>query len=154
MKIVVIAFALLMMIAGGTVSTMKWLKIGPFAEKSPEEIQVVKVPTGPPVFIDMDPLVITLFQGDRVAALIQIQLKLEAVGNENAQRVQRAMPRLSDAFLREMHGFIPRLLKKEENLDILMVKKRLQMVADKTISPGVVRDVLIQSVTETPAPSG
>ena len=154
MKIVVIAFALLMMVAGGTVSMMKWLKIGPFAEKSAEEVKVVKVATGPPVFVDMDPLVVTLFQGDRVAALIQIQLKLETVGNENVQRIQRSMPRLSDAFLRELHGFIPRLLKKEENLDILVVKKRLQMVADKTTAPGVVRDVLIQSVTETPAPSG
>ncbi|MSO93685.1 MAG: flagellar basal body-associated FliL family protein [Rhodospirillales bacterium] len=154
MKIVVIAFALLMMITGGTVSTMKWLKLGPFAEKSPDEVQAVKVPTGPPVFIDMDPLVVTIFQGDRVAALIQIQLKLETVGNENTVRVQRAMPRLSDAFLRELHAFIPRLLKKEENLDILVIKKRLQMVADKVASPGTVRNVLIQSVTETPAASG
>ena len=153
MKIVVIAFAVLMMIAGGTVSTMKWLKLGPFADKTAEQA-VVKVPVGPPVFVDMDPLVVTIFQGDRVAALIQIQVKLEAVGNDSAARVQRAMPRLSDAFLRELHAFIPRLLKKEENLDILVIRKRLQMVADKVITPGTIRDVLIQSVTETPAASG
>ena len=58
---------------------------------------------------------------------------------------------MSDAFLRELHGFIPRLLKKEENLDILLIRKRLQMVADKVTTPGTIRDVLIQSVTETPA---
>lgn len=153
MKIVVIAFAVLMMIAGGTVSVLKWMKLGPFADKGAAQAELVKAPAEPPVVIDMASLAIPVIQGDRVAAVVTIQLKLEAVGSDNATRIQKAMPRITDAFFRDLHAFIPRLLRQEEKLDIAVIKMRLRMVGDRVLAPGTIHDVLIESMTET-APSG
>lgn len=137
-----------MIIGGTTVSVMDWQKIGPFADKKVEKpVEKVKVEE-PPRFIDMEPLVIPVLQGDRVATTIQIQIKLEAVGSENENKINKIMPRLSDAFIRELYSFIPRLLRKEKRLDIAILKKRLQMTADKVTGPGVVKSVLIQSVLD------
>ncbi|OHC75916.1 MAG: hypothetical protein A3G18_01830 [Rhodospirillales bacterium RIFCSPLOWO2_12_FULL_58_28] len=147
MKSLVIAFAILMMIAGGTVSVLKWLKIGPFAVQ--EEV-VEQAPPEPPVFIDIDPLTIPVFQGDKVAVTFQVQIKLETVGAANDAVIRRQIPRISDAFLRELYSFIPVHLKKNEQLDFEAIRQRLLRVSDKVAGKGVITNVLIQSATATP----
>ena len=106
------------MIAGATVSVMKTMELGPFAP-SPvvaEEGQGDGTPAPkqsqeePPRFIDVEPLTIPVFHEDRMAATVQIHLKLEAIGEDYEEQILRLLPRISDAFLRDMHAFIPRLL--------------------------------------------
>ena len=60
------------------------------------------------------------------------------------------MPRLSDAFLSELSGFLPRHLRKEERLDVALIKDRLQLVGDKVAGPGVIKSVLVQAVLKIP----
>ncbi len=152
LKKILSIIGILMIIGGTTVSVMKWQKIGPFSDKKVEKTPVKKVKVEePPRFIDMEPLVIPVLQGDRVATTIQIQIKLEAVGSENENKIIKIMPRLSDAFIRELYSFIPRLLRKEKRLDIAILKKRLQMTSDKVTGPKVVKSVLIQSVVDRPS---
>ena len=98
----------------------------------------------------MDVLVIPIFQGEKVAATVQIQLKLEAANVESASEIARLLPRLSDAFLRDLYGFIPRHLRKEEHLDVALIKDRLQFVGNKVAGPGVIKSVLVQAVLEIP----
>jgi hypothetical protein len=98
----------------------------------------------------MDVLVIPVIQGERVAATVQIQLKLETDTVDNASEIARLLPRLSDAFLRDLYGFIPRHLRKEEHLDVVLIKDRLQLVGDKVAGPGVIKNVLVQAVLENP----
>lgn len=147
MKSLVIAFAILMMIAGGTVSVLKWLKIGPFAVAAET---VEQAPPEPPILIDVDPLTIPIFQGDKVAVTFQVQLKLETVGAANDAVIRRQLPRLGDAFLRELYTFIPIHLKKNEQLDFEAVRQRLMRISDKVTGKGVITNVLIQSATSTP----
>lgn len=149
MKILMIVFAALMMTAVATVGALKWLGLGPFA--GTETVAVSPAPPPPEVrYVDMEPLVIPLIQGDNVAATVQIELKLETLGDANASKLKRILPRLADAFLRELHAFLPRLLREVERLDVGIVKQRLQMVSDRVAGPGLVSDVLIQSVNERP----
>ncbi len=140
------------MIGGTIFAVLAWQEVGPFSKDvAVEEADGEKpVIDEPPRFIDMDPLVIPIFQGDRVAATIQIQLKLEALGADNEERIIKLMPRLSDAFVSDLYSFIPRLLKKEERLDVSILKQRIQMAADKITGQGVVKEVLIQSVIDRP----
>ncbi len=149
MKKLVIAVAIMLMLAGATISVLKWLGIGPFGD--PAEVEATgTTPDEPLHFVTMDVLVIPIFQGEKVAATVQIQLKLEATNVENASEIARLLPRLYDAFLRDLYGFIPRHLRKKERLDVALIKDRLQLVGDKVAGPGVVKSVLVQAVLENP----
>ena len=149
MKKLVIAVAIMLMLAGATISVLKWLGIGPFGD--PAEVEATgTTPDEPLHFVTMDVLVIPIFQGEKVAATVQIQLKLEATNVENASEIARLLPRLYDAFLRDLYGFIPRHLRKKERLDVALIKDRLQLVGDKVAGPGVIKSVLVQAVLENP----
>lgn len=148
MRTIAIAVAVILMIAGGTVGIMKQLEWGPFAPKSGVAAAEPTKPAEPPRFLDMDLLVIPVFAEDRVVAAIQIQLKLETKGTANEDYLNRIKPRLGDAFLRDLYAFIPRLVQKGGQLDVLAIKRRLQMVADKVAGPGKIDNVLVQSVTD------
>ncbi len=150
MKKLVIAVAIMLMLAGATISVLKWLGIGPFGD--PAEVEATgTTPDEPLHFVTMDVLVIPIFQGEKVAATVQIQLKLEATNLESASEIARLLPRLNDAFLRDLYGFIPRHLRKKERLDLALIKDRLQMVGDKVAGPGVIKSVLVQAVLENPS---
>ncbi len=150
MKKLVIAVAIMLMLAGATISVLKWLGIGPFGD--PAEVEATgTTPDEPLHFVTMDVLVIPIFQGEKVVATVQIQLKLEATNLENASEIAHMLPRLNDAFLRDLYGFIPRHLRKKERLDVALIKDRLQMVGDKVAGPGVIKSVLVQAVLENPS---
>ncbi len=150
MKKIAIAVAVMLMIAGATVSVLKWLSIGPFAEAEAEAVETEATGTsGEPLrFIAMDVLVIPIFQGENVVATVQIQLKLEAANVENESEIAHMLPRLNDAFLRDLYGFIPRHLRKEEHVNVALIKERLQMVGDKVAGPGVIKNILVQALLE------
>lgn len=152
MKKLVILFGLLLMLVGGTVTSLKYLKVGPFVETEEEKKEVVEEEVEDTTkFVDMDPLAISIFQGNAVAAIIQIHLKLETNGEDNVVKIKHIMPVITDAFLRDLHSFLPRLLKAEERLDILIIKQRLQLISDKVAGKGLIKNVLVQSVIDQPA---
>ena len=148
MKKLMIAVVLILMVAGGTVAALKFMKIGPFAESGKTADKQVKS-IDPPRFIDVPALNVPLFVDDKVAGVVLVQLKLEAIGAANERKINHLLPRINDAFLRELHTFIPRLLQKTQRLDVFILKKRLQMVCDRVVGKGVVSNVLIQTVTNS-----
>lgn len=146
MKKFVIIFAVLLMIAGAAVSIMKTMELGPFAPEgengeegsADSEDAPKKAKLEPPRFVDMEPLVIPFIQGTKVSTTIQITLKLEAMGAENEAKIMKLLPRLSDAFLRDLYSYVPRLLSKRARVDVFVIKRRLQMVSDRVAGPGTI----------------
>ena len=151
MKKLMVILAALFILAGGAVAALKWLGIGPFAQKETAAKAAPKKPEVQTIFIDMDPIMVPLLQGNGVAATIQIQIKLETEGQENAIFLKRRMPKISDAFVRDLHAFMPRLLKDKERIDVFILKQRLQVIGDRLFGKGYIKDVLVQSVIDTPA---
>ncbi len=151
MKKLAIAGAAILMLAGAAIGVLAWLGIGPFGDGDAVEVEATETTPGEPLrFVTMDALVIPIFQGEKVAATVQIQLKLEAANVEGASEIARLLPRLNDAFLRDLYGFIPRHRRKAERLDVALIKDRLQLVADKVAGPGLIKSVLVQAVLENP----
>ena len=148
MKKMIIIFAFLVMLGGGTTSLLKWLEIGPFAESKKEEKQPKAQKVEDTITIDMDPLVTTIFQENRVAAMVQIALKLETQGDKRAERIKYLLPVINDAFLRDMHSFMPRLLKAEERIDPEIIRQRLQLIGDKVAGKGLIRNVVVGDIVE------
>lgn len=136
---------------GGTIGLLKFLEIGPFKPKKGDVKKVViEEVVDTTVFIDMDPMAIPIFQGNRVAATVQIQVKLETNNENKAERIKEMMPIIIDAFVRDLHSFMPRLLRAEERIDILIIKQRLQLIGDKVTGKGTISNVLVQSIIDQP----
>ena len=148
MKKLLLIFGLLVMLCGGTVSALKFLKLGPFqgeevVEEKPEEQVEATI-----LFVDMEPLAIPIFQGNRVAATVQIEVKLVTNSKDNVERIKQIMPIITNAFVRDLHSFMPRLLKAEERIDVLIIKQRLQLISNKVAGKGLIKNVLVQSVID------
>ena len=146
-KKLVIIFAVFLMLAGGTVSILKWMKIGPFSDVvdvAEEEV----VPDEPPVAIDMDRLTIPIFAEDTVAATVLIDLKVEAIGAENQEIITKLLPRLSDAFFKDLYVFIPRVIRRQNKLSTNILAERMKQTGDKVLGPGILHSVIIVEVTE------
>lgn len=152
MKKLVMVLAAIMILTGATVSVMKTLGLGPFADKAQVAAAEAKARANipePPRFIDLEPLVVPIFNGDEIVATIQISVKLEAIGAANETKINRIKPRLNDAYIKDLYSFIPRLLRNQERVNVFIIKKRLQMVSDKLVGEGIISDVLVQSITDT-----
>ena len=151
MKKLILLFAMFLFLIGGTIGLLKFLEIGPFKPKKGDVKKVViKEVVDTTVFIDMEPMAIPIFQGNRVAATVQIQVKLETNNENKAERIKKMMPIIIDAFVRDLHSFMPRLLRAEERIDILIIKQRLQLIGDKVTGKGTISNVLVQSIIDQP----
>lgn len=149
MKNVLILLSSLLILGGAITGSMKFLKLGPFAPKTVEIKKVVEKELKS-IFIDMEPILIPIFKGNRPVAKVQIQIKLETKSRDKAIKIQRMMPRISDVFVKDLHAFMPRLLKDKERIDVFILKQRLKLMSDRNFGKGLVEDVLVQSVVDTP----
>lgn len=148
MKRLAILIAFLLVAGGIAVGAMRFMQVGIFAPP-PGEQETVK-PPDPPSFVDMDPLIINVFDGTSITATVQIVVKLQAIGSDNKEFVQRNLPRISHAFLQDLHSFLPRLIKRgDSNIDVFILKKRLKLIADRLFPEQQVNDVLIQAINES-----
>ena len=147
-KLVGIGAAILILV-GGAAAAMKWLAIGPFEEV--EAIKEEKEPEEEAILIDMDPLVLQVILEDQITTTIQFQIKLETAGQENAIFLKRRLTKVSDAFMQDLHGFLPRLLKKKERLDLTILKDRLKLIGERLLGKGYIDGVLVQSAIEKPS---
>ncbi len=145
-----VIIAALLILAGGAVAAMKWLEVGPFASEMSAEVEHVEAPPEDAIYINMEPLVIPVIQGSQAVATIQIQIKLQAAGKEKAFEIKRLMPKISDLFIRDLYAFIPRLLKDKERIDVAILKARLMLMTERKLGKGLLQDILIQSVVDTP----
>jgi len=151
MKKLIFLFLMFLMLIGAAGGSLRFLEIGPFKPKKGEVRKTFrKQEKDTTIFIDMDPLAIPIFQGNKVAAIIQIQVKLETNNNRNAETIRDRMPVITDAFVRDLHSFMPRLLKAKERVDVLIIKQRLQMVANRVAGKDLIKNVLVQSVLDQP----
>ena len=148
MKLIVIIVVVLILITGGGFFVLKTMEIGPFAAED-ELAKAAAAESAQAIFIDVEPLLINVFQDNQVISTIQIVVKLETRGKDNARFVNEQLPKITDTLLQDLHGFIPRIMKKEDaKLDVFVLKKRLTLIVHKLLPEREVYDVLIQSVSE------
>jgi hypothetical protein len=147
MMIILAAFFVLI---GGVIAAMKWLEVGPFSSEITADAEPTKEPMEEPVYIDMEPLVIQVIQGEQAVSKIQIQIKLQANGKDKAAEIKQLMPKISDLFLIDLYAFIPRLLKETKRIDTAILKARLMLMTEQKLGKGLLQDIFVQSVVDTP----
>ena len=148
-KKIVIAFAVLLMLSGGTISVMKWMEVGPFAPvDETAEAEKEAEPEVPPIDIPLDSLIIPVFSGNEVIATVVIGVKLQVKGTENEEKIIKILPRLSDGFLRDLYAFIPRVISKQRKLNAEILSGRMKLIGDKIAGPDILHKVLVESMNE------
>jgi len=159
MKKLVILIAVFIMLAGGTVGALKYMQIGPFEvdpntvteeDKASALVKAAKAALeARPLYVEMDPIQVPVFQGEGVAGTIMIHYKMEALSIDNQQTIARAKRQIGDALIKDFSYYIPRTLRNNKTLDVTLIKYRIIMTSSKLLGEGVVNDALIQSMTST-----
>lgn len=100
-------------------------------------------PVTPPSYVDFGLLIVPVVQDREVRHQAEMILRLE-VPFEKKEIVAQNLPRLQNAFLEDMMGFLPYQLRDSNELDRPAIRRRLQVICDKVLAPGWVKDVSIE----------
>lgn len=115
-----------------------------FAEQLGEGEEEVAIVPG---FIKLDTLATPIMQGERIGAYVYISVTLEIADLADLDRVERIVPELRDAYLRDLHrdpmpndGAIT-------SFDIAAFKSRLLALTQEMMGDETVSGVLISGTT-------
>ena len=151
-KIVIFIFAGIILLAGGGITLMQQLEIGPFASEEANasaDAGKREKPKEPVVLrtITMDPLFIPIIQGNKVKLNLQLELQIKTPEKWEA-KLQQKLPILKDAFIRDLFSFIPRHLRKSKELDEDTLKRRLKIVGQRAIGNKAIHSIVIKNYSE------
>jgi hypothetical protein len=143
-KLLIIVLAIIVLSAAGSVAVMQQMELGPFANEKPltleEKAEKLRR------YISMEPLSVSIFRGGAVATTIELKIQLETV-LANEVIINKKLPRLKDAFIRDLHSYFPRLLGKKNELDMPGLARRMFLIGEKTLGKGILKDLSILSAS-------
>jgi len=137
----------IIILAGGATAAMKFLEIGPFSKDTTEKDKNLEKKKDS-VFVDLEPLIFNIIQGDKISKPIQIQITLETEGQENADFLEQRLTKLKAEFFEDLYSFVPRLLKKQDRLDIVILQKRLKIIGGRLVGTPYIKTVQIEIIKE------
>lgn len=155
-SLIIIAIVMIFVIGGVTAAyftglldpVIEWASSNENKEQEGSSSSSEKEEDSIKILIDMDPLSIPVFQGNKVAATVQINVKLVTNDEKKAERIKKIIPIIADAFISDLHGFMPRLLKDKKKIDYTIIKQRLQLISNKVAGKGTISNIIAKSVNE------
>ena len=152
-KIVIFVFVGIILLSGGSIALMMQMEIGPFAneekkanvdstsiDEKPEKKVVIETVT-------MAPLSIPIIQNGKIALNLQLEVEIDTT-EKKAPKLREKLPILKDAYVRALFSFIPRQLRKSKKLDQETLRRRLQVMGQRTMGKGIILSVNIKSYSE------
>lgn len=150
MKIVIILVVLLALIGGGGFAAWTFFPdvVKPMVGIYPEGQEP---PPPPPQtgLVNIDPLVMPIFEDGTVRRFLVLELSFEVYQPRGSLIVQSQLPRLQNAFLTYVLSLQAKGLS-DKLTDLRFLKERLKQVATDVVGPGVVHDILLKNVFERP----
>ncbi|MFV3126006.1 hypothetical protein [Niveispirillum sp. KHB5.9] len=151
-KIILLILALLVLIGAGVGG---YVMFGPKphkeGEEHAEEKPKKKERTGPPVFVQVGPMIVPVLGAKTVEQNIMVTVSLEVDDDVVRDQVRIQSPRLVDAYVQALYGGIDKgQVIDGQVLNIPALKTKLMETTEKVLGPDVVHDVLIQSVSQRP----
>ena len=95
-------------------------------------------------YVKLDPLHVSQMPADGKSFRMLLSVVLEVPNPDHAILIEKLMPKLRDAFIRELHG---RPLGHNRNWapdDFEIVKQRLLTQTERVLGPGFVSNILVQ----------
>ncbi|MDO8606131.1 MAG: flagellar basal body-associated protein FliL [Phaeospirillum sp.] len=146
-RLIFIVIALLLLI-GAVIGGLYFWGIDPLAKlgiTAPVVHKDEAPPPPPPAsYVDFGILIIPVIQDREVKKQAEMIVRLE-VEPKNKEIVAKNLPRLQNAYLGDMIGFLSISLREGQQLDVPAIRRRLLMVGEKTLGPGYLKDVLVEN---------
>jgi hypothetical protein len=105
------------------------------------------VPDGP-VYVKVPPLVLPVYQGDKVTRQAGVVVTLELVKGKTEADVEPNRRQLFDAFLTDLYAVYELRGNADRVIEPALVKQTLQEAGDRILGTGVIEQVLIQQAFE------
>ena len=107
--------------------------------------EIAKEPAPPDLrFVELDALQIPVIRGGAVVNYVILTVSLETVGADNEERAREFLPRLVNNYITDLNGYFE-TVPVDDRIMVNPLKRRLRVIADRTLGPGVVSDILIKS---------
>ena len=114
-----------------------------FLLRGAEQAAVAELkPPPPPEFVELDPLVLPLIQEGQVTHHITLTVVVE-IASGSKEQVLLAKRQLTDAFFSELYGLLARRFVRRQADVLPLLRRRLLVVSERLLGPGVVTGVLI-----------
>jgi len=143
---VVIFIVILLLLLGGAAGAYFGLGFNPFAGDETEEVKAEPEPD--PYFLSTRPFIVPIFEGQRIAWHVDMALAMEAENEEDYEYLILHANTLRDAFILELGSYMNLMWAEKRELDALLIKKRLRLVAGKIVGQGYVREVVITELNQ------
>jgi flagellar FliL protein len=151
MKKIILIVVVILLLIGGAVGGLFVVGFGPFAKRELPNFDMLK---REPRFTytDINAVIIpmlTISPFDENPKPRQLYLSLRLVYNtDNKEAIMPKIPKLRDAYLREMMLFLPEHMRGRKIADIAAVKLRLVQITNRTMGEGKIQDVLFREYFE------
>jgi len=99
-------------------------------------------------FVDLETINIAVIQNRRVEKHVVLQVSLEIASEEVRSTVTKALPRIKDAFIKDMYDYYAIVSPSRQGVNVEAIKKRLKRTVGTIMRDGSVKDVLIQGAIE------
>lgn len=101
-------------------------------------------PPPPPTYVDFGLLIVPVIQDREVKKQAEMIVRL-AVDPVNKEIVAKNLPRLQNAYLEDLIGYLSVTLRDGQQLDTNAIARRLVQVAEKTLGGVYVKDAVIEN---------
>lgn len=95
-------------------------------------------------YLMIDPIYASIMDGDRPLGLLMIGIGLDVPNPALRDRIERDMPRLRDAYVRNMVAFAGSSVRSYRQPDVALIADRLQGVTDRVLTRKGARILLAQ----------
>jgi flagellar FliL protein len=98
----------------------------------------------------MPPFSVPTIREAGVVGQISLIVTIEVVGTSDKNKLIEKRHHLQSGFLRDLYGIASINNGSGQALQLDTVKKRLKMVADRVLGPGIVKNVLVENAHTRP----
>lgn len=95
-------------------------------------------------YTSLDPIYTTIVSDNRAAGMLMVGIGLDVPNDALHAEVDRSMPVLRDAYLRNLMAFTATSVRTDEQPDVTMIADRLQAVTDRALKRKGARVLLAQ----------
>ena len=117
--------------------------VAPATAKEPKKYNLEKLPDGP-YYMRLERIVVPKIHDNAVEMLMTYILVVEFADPEARDRAKLIMPKLMDAYIRDLHILTSRSGAPEDGVDMAVAKRYLMASAARVLGAEAVKDVLIE----------
>ncbi len=105
--------------------------------------------SGPPTnFVSLEPFVVPIIRNGQLQRHVTLAIVIEAKDQDAKGKVEAAMPRLRDAFVRDLHAYLAVVPYDGSGALLQAMMQRLARIADGAVGAGHIKAVLLQGAAD------